>query len=181
MSRIASKLPARPEHNWDDRKLKRPNNQQDRKISQQSRFYTHIAAARQQHLLHRNALTHKPFYTQRLLHTKAFTHNIDSLLHTNTFAHKRLYTETPLHTNPFTPKDFYTQMHFYTQTLLYKCTFYTQTSLHRNTRTHKPIYTQRPLHTDSFTRKNSRTNSFRPIDFYTHTIFTRKHFYTETP
>ena len=66
MSRIASKLPARPEHNWDDRKLKRPNNQQDRKISQQSRFYTHIATARQQHLLDRNPSALTPFYTETL-------------------------------------------------------------------------------------------------------------------
>ena len=63
-------------------------------------------------MLHRDALRHKPFYTQTLLHTKAFTHRhfyTDALLHANTFTHKHLYTETLLHTNPFTKRHFYTQ------------------------------------------------------------------------
>ena len=130
--RTTSNLPARPEHDRDDRKTNMPNNQRGKKtkhVSKASFTHTHCRCHTEtpftqkpfctHTILHRDALTHKPVYTQTLLHTKAFTHRhfyTDSLLHTNTFTHKHLYTETLLHTNPFTHKDFYTQKLLHTDT-----------------------------------------------------------------
>ena len=57
--------------------------------------------------------THRPFDTQKLLHTDAFTHRhcyTETLLHkpfythTHTFTHKNFYTQTLLHTNASTHK-----------------------------------------------------------------------------
>ena len=66
-------------------------------------FYTQTS-------LHRNTRTHKPVYTQRLLHTEGFTHN--------TFTQMHLYTQTLLHTNIFTQKRSYTQTPFPAKGLL---------------------------------------------------------------
>ena len=64
---------------------------------------------------------HRSFYTQRLLHTDAFTHRrfyIQTLLHTDPFTHRRFYTQALLHTDAFTHRRFYTQTRgFYTQKL----------------------------------------------------------------
>ena len=57
---------------------------------------------------------HRPFYTQTLLHTDAFTQRPDPftkkqmLLHTNAFTHRGFYIQKLLHTDPFTHKSFYT-------------------------------------------------------------------------
>ena len=138
--RTTSNLPARPEHDRDDRKTNMPKNQRGKKTKHVSKAaFTHIAAVTQKHLLHRNpsththtilhrdALTHKPFYTQTLLHTKAFTHRhfyTDALLH----------TENLLHTDAFTPRGFYTQKIAHTEA-------FTQKLLHTDTFTHRNIYT----------------------------------------
>ena len=120
--RTTSNLPARPEHDRDDRKTNMPKNQRGKKtkhvskaafthtlpLSHRNTFYTETLLHTHT-ILHRDALTHKPFYTQTLLDTKAFTHRhfyTDALLHTNTFTHKQLHTETLLHTNPFTQRHF---------------------------------------------------------------------------
>ena len=123
--RTASNLPARPEHDRDDRKTNTPKKQRGKKtkhVSKAAFTHTHCPCHTEtpvtqkpwgtHTILHRDALRHKPFYTQTLLHTKAFTHRhfyTDALLHANTFTHKHLYTETLLHTNPFTKRHFYTQ------------------------------------------------------------------------
>ena len=68
------------------------------------RFYT-------QTLLHTKAFTHRSFYTDAFTH-KAFTHRsfyIQKLLHAEAFTHRHLYTQTLLHTNIFAHRRFYTQ------------------------------------------------------------------------
>ena len=70
-----------------------------------------------QRLLHTDAFTHRHFYTQTLLQTGAFTRRCfytQKLLHTDTFTHKRFYTQTLLHTDAFTHRRFYTQMLLHT-------------------------------------------------------------------
>ena len=66
-------------------------------------------------LLHTNAFSHEPFYTQKLLHTNTLLHT--TLLHTDTPLHTTL-----LHTDAFTHKllhtDVFTHRRFYTQTPL---------------------------------------------------------------
>ena len=52
-------------------------------------------------LSHKEAFTHRHFYTQTLLHADAFTH-------THTFTHRGFYTQTLLHTGTFTHRSFYT-------------------------------------------------------------------------
>ena len=113
-------------------------------------------------LLHTKAFRHKSFYTQKLLHTVAFT---QTLLHTDAFTDKGFYSQKLVHTDAFTYRHFYTdtftRRHVYTQTLLHTETF---------TRT-ETFYTQTLLHTDAFTQR----------DFYTHThtdAFTHRHFHT---
>ena len=129
--RTTSNLPARPEHDRDDRKTNMPKNQRGKKTKHVSKAaFTHTLP-----LSHRNT-----FYTETRLHTHHFTQ-------------RRFNTQTLLHTDTFTHKS------FYTQTLLHRCTsthkhFYTQTSSHRNTLTHKPFYTETLLHTEAFTHKH---------------------------
>ena len=67
-------------------------------------FYT-------QKLLHTDAFTHKNFYTQKLLHTEAFTQTLlhTKLLPTEAFTDRSFYTHTLLHTDAFTHRSFYTQ------------------------------------------------------------------------
>ena len=82
-----------------------------------------------------NSLHRKHFYTQTLLHTKAFTHRsfyTQKLLHRGYYT-QSFYPQKLLHTDAFTHRCFYTQTllhgHFYTQTRLHRH-FYTQTFLH---------------------------------------------------
>ena len=95
--------------------------------------------------LHRDAFTHKHFhrrvYTQKLLHTEAFTH-------------RHFYTQTLLHTGAFTRRCFYTQMLLHTDTFTHK-RFCTQTLLYTDAFTHRGFYTQTLLHTDAFTHIRS--------------------------
>ena len=105
----------------------------------------------QDNRLHRNAFTHKSFYTQTLLHRCTFTH-------------RSFYTQTLLHRS------------FYTQTLLHRCTFTHKHFLHTNIFTQKHSYTQTRLHTSTFTQKllhtdaSLHTESFIHRHFYTHTL-----------
>ena len=67
--RTASNLPARPEHDRDDRKTNTPKNQRGKKtkhVSKAAFTHTHIAPVTQKHLLHRNPGAHTPFYTETL-------------------------------------------------------------------------------------------------------------------
>ena len=143
-------------------------------------FYT-------QTLLHTKAFAHRSFYTEAITH-KAFTHRsfyIQTLLHTDVFTHRRfytdtfthrhVYTQTLLHTDLFTHRNcFYTQTLWHTEAFTHR-RFYTQALLHTNTFTHRRFYTQTLLHTEASTHKR----------FYTQTVlhtntFTQKHFYTQT-
>ena len=58
-------------------------------------------------ILHADTFTHSRFYTQTLLHTKAFTRRPS--VYTNTFTHRCVYTHTLLCTDSFTHTCFYTQ------------------------------------------------------------------------
>ena len=90
-------------------------------------------------------LHRKHFYTQTLLHTKAFTHRsfyTQKLLHRGYYT-QSFYPQKLLHTDAFTHRC------FYTQTLLHGH-FYTQTRLHTDTFTHRRFYTQTLLHTSQF-------------------------------
>ena len=134
-------------------------------------------------ILHRDALTHKPFYTktfthksfytQTLLHRFTFTHKH---FYTNIFTQKHSYTQTRLHTKTFTHRS------LYTHTLLHSChfyrnTFYTETSsaltpsLHRDA-----LNTQTLLHTDTFTHKSFYTQiaAFTQIHLLHTNTFTHK-------
>ena len=96
-------------------------------------FYTQIQYSHcyTQAPLHTDALTHRRFLTQRLLHTEAFTHkgqsNIDHRclcrtipLQTKAFTKRRIYTKIFLRTDAFTThrgvdvKCFYTPQHNHT-------------------------------------------------------------------
>ena len=115
-------------------------------------------------LLHTKAFRHKSFYTQKLLHTVAFT---QMLLHTDAFTDKGFYSQKLVHTDAFTYRRFYTDTfthrHFYTQKLLDTDTlthrsFYTQRLLHTQTLfTHRRFYTQTLLHTETFTHTHTQT------------------------
>ena len=47
--------------------------------------------------------THRPFYTQTLLHRSCYT---QTHLHTDAFTHRSVYTQTLLHTEAFTHRRF---------------------------------------------------------------------------
>ena len=147
------------------RGVSRQNSRSARQSLHRKHFYT-------QKLLHTDAFTHESFYTQKLLHTEAFTHksfHTQKLLQTDTFTHRpfythrRLYTQKLLHTEAFTHRRFYTDAfthrHFYTQTLLHKH-FYTQTLLHADAFTHRRFYTQTLLHTNSFYKQIFHSHPF---------------------
>ena len=85
-----------------------------------------------------NSLHRKHFYTQKLLHTEAFTHknfHTQKLLHTDIFTQRRFYTQRLVHTDAFTHKPL----------------------LHTKAFTHRPFYTQTLLHTDTFTHRSFHT------------------------
>ena len=78
-------------------------------------------------LLHTDAFTYRPFYTQTLLHTDPFTHRsfyTQTLLHTDAFTHRNFYTQKLLHTETFTHRSFYTQTLSHTETGPVKSQFY---------------------------------------------------------
>ena len=87
------------------------------------------------------------FYTQRRLHTEAFTHR--------SFLHRRFYAQTLLHTEALThsklshrnTQKLFTRRRFCTQNLLHR-SFSTQTLLRTEAFTHRHFYTQTLLHTD---------------------------------
>ena len=137
-------------------------------------FYT-------QTLLHTKAFTHRSFYTQKLLHRGYYTQSFypQKLLHTDAFTHRCFYTDaftrTLLHTDTFTHRHFYTQTFLHTGAAFTHKRFDTQKLLHIDAFTHRHFYTQTLLHTNTFTHKH----------FYTQTLvhteaFTHKHFYAET-
>ena len=132
-------------------------------------------------LLHTYTFTHKSFYTQKLLHTVAFTQTLytQTLLQTKAFTHRSLYTQTLLHTDTFTQTrlhaDTFTHRRFYTQRLLHA-----QKLLHTDAFTHRGFYTHRHfLHTDAFTHRRFYTKRLLHTHTHTHTdAFTHRHFHT---
>ena len=93
---------------------------------------------------------HRHFYTQKPLHTEAFTHThtnlyTQTLSHTHAFTHGLLYTQALLQTG-FTHSRFYTKKFF--------------------TLFHKKVFTQRRMNTQRFS------------DAFTHSSFTRGQFHT---
>ena len=98
-------------------------------------FYT-------QTLLHTKAFTHRSFYTQKLLHRRFYTQSFypQKLLHTEAFTYRSFYIQKLLHTDAFTQillhTDTFTHRHFCTQTLLHTGAAFT----------HKRLYTQKFLH-----------------------------------
>ena len=101
-----------------------------------------------------DAFTHRPFYTQTLLHT-TFSHTeafTQALLHTDAFTHRRFYTQTILHTDAFTHRRFYTQTLLHTDAFthnrFYTRHFYTQTLLHTDAFTHRHFYTDESVTID---------------------------------
>ena len=129
-------------------------------------------------LLHTEAFTHRPFYTQIYLPRETLLAH-KPLLHTNVFTQRRLGIlitfickakkgsmglledtgQTALHRNNFTHE------YLHTETLLHRDAathrafdttherFYTQTLLHTDPFTRRPFYTQKLVHTDPFTHK----------------------------
>ena len=105
----------------------------------------------------KDAFTDKGFYSQKLVHTDAFTYRH---FYTDTFTRRHVYTQTLLHTETFTRTETFAHRRFYTQRLLHTQTlfthrrFYTQTLLHTETFTH--THTETLLHTDTFTHGGNR-------------------------
>ena len=81
------------------------------------------------------AFTRRRFYTQKLLHTEAFT---QTLLHKEAFTHRRFYTKKLLRTDAFTHRRLHTHTVAFTHKRVY-------------TQTHRHFCTQKLLHTDAFT------------------------------
>ena len=136
--------------------------------------------------------THRRVYTQRLLHTEAFTHRhfytqhfyTQKLWHTDAFIHRGFYTQMLLHTNVFllhthtlSHTQAFTHRHFYTQTLLHADAF-----THTHTFTHRGFYTQKLLRRGSYTQtfytqKLLHTNAFAHRHFYPQTLLHKcRHF-----
>ena len=73
---------------------------------------TELRTVYKEKLSHRNALTHKSFYTQELLHRKVSTRREKMHTHrrfcTQTLLHRAAFTQKPLH-NSYTEKTLYTQ------------------------------------------------------------------------
>ena len=106
-------------------------------------------------LSHREALTQRSFYTQRLLRTanfhtqQAFTQksfctlkespNTEKHLHRGAFTHGSLYTQKLSHTASFHTESFYTEQAFTQRSR------YTEKHLHREAFTHSKL-----LHTEAF-------------------------------
>ena len=64
--------------------------------------------------LHAGPFTHRPFYTQTLLHKDPFTFPAQTLSHTDPFTHRCFYTQKLLHKDPFTHRRLYTQLLLHT-------------------------------------------------------------------
>ena len=106
-------------------------------------------------LLHREACTHRSFYTETGTCTQrreAFTHN--KLLH-----RASLYTASFLHTEAFAHRSFYTE----------------QTFTHSKPLTHRSFYTQKLLHTEAFTQR-----SLLHSEDFTHSKLPHREAYTYT-
>ena len=91
--------------------------------------HTHTRARSLLHtnIFTRNIFTHKRFYTQTLWYTDHFTHK-----HFKRFTHRPFRTQRLLHTNALTHRPFYTQK-LLTQTRLHTNSFnYTQALVHAN-------------------------------------------------
>ena len=166
--------------------LKMCYRQSRREVSRQYSISTRQQFASQtlytQKLLHTDAFTHKSFYTQKLLHTEAFTQKLShteaftfrhfhtqALLHTDACAHGRFYTQALLHTEAL-HTDTFTPRRFYTQTLLHR-RLCTRTLLHTDAFTHRRFYTQTVLHTNTFTQKHFYTQTLLHTDGFTHKLF----------
>ena len=93
-------------------------------------------------------MTHRPFYTQTLLHTDPATHKPPS--------HKHVGTQTLLHTNACTHKRFYKR--FYTPTLHTQTLLHTD-ALHTNALTQKRFDTQTLWHKNAFTQERFYTQT----------------------
>ena len=84
--------------------------------------------------------TERSFDGEKLLHREAFTHR--------SFYTASFYTEKLLHRRAFTRRSFYTQKPLlYTQQAFTQRIFYTEKPLHREAFTHKNLYTEKLLHT----------------------------------
>ena len=73
--------------------------------------------------LHREALTHRSFYTEKPLHRQVFTHRsfyTQKLLHTEAFTQKSLYAEERLHTEAFTQRQMYAQKPLHTDKITHR-------------------------------------------------------------
>ena len=119
------------------RGLSRQNSKVQDNSLHRKHFYT-------QKFLHTEAFTHKSFHTQKLLQTDTFTHRPfyaqtlvtrKSFYSTDSFLHTDAFTQTLLHTK-LLPTEAFTYRRFYTHTLLHRC-FYTQTLSHTDTFTHR--------------------------------------------
>ena len=140
--RTASNLPARPEHDRDDRKTNMQKNQRGKKtkhVSKAAFTHTHTLPLSHRNTCYTETLLHTHHFTQRRFNTHPFTHRhfyTQKLLHTDTSTQMHFHTQTLLHT------DIFTQKHSYTQTLLHRDTFHTQKLLHTSTFTHKLLSTE---------------------------------------
>ena len=137
---------------------------------------------RREAFTHTQKLLHKDnFYTQKLLHTKAFAQRrfyTEKLLRREAFTHRSFYTEKLLCGEAFAQRSFYTES-FWTEKFLHRyISFCTEKILHRET------FTQKLLHTDAFTHKSVCTEkilhreAFAQRIFYTE-AFTQRSFYAE--
>ena len=137
-------------------------------------FYTHTHARALLHtnIFTHNLFTHKRFYTQTLWYTDHFTHK-----HFKRFTHRPFRTQRLLHTNALTHRPFYTQT-LLTQTRLHTNSFnYTQALVHANPLTgptklakKKQFWTLEPRFVQEGCRRTNQTRK-KPSVFDTQTSF----------
>ena len=117
------------------------------------------------------SFTQSNFYTQKPLHTYAFTQSITKQFFTDrpshTLTHRCFYTQKRftrrnqcvctqklLHTDAFAQRILHSRRSFYTHTPLHTESFYTQRLLHREVFTQSSFYTQELLRTEAFAQSS---------------------------
>ena len=90
------------------------------------------------------------FTSEQPLHTEKLFHISD--LHREAFTHRSFYTEKPLHRQVFTHRSFYTQKLLHTEAFTHR-SFYAEKSLRRRALTHRGVYTETNVRSEAFTHR----------------------------
>ena len=153
----------------------------------------HTQAFTQQAFTQRSLYTQQGFkqrislYTEKLLHTGAFTHSKlshrknptqRSLDTQQAFTQRSPYTEKLLHREAFIRRSFYTAS-FYTEQAFTHRSFYTEKRLHRESFTQTSPYTKKIFPTEAFTHRSLYTQKLLHTEAFTQGAFTHRSFYAQ--